>query len=81
MKKIPVKAGYVQLRGLFKYDRRDTGLAAGFYRQFGLLDNLKSVIVISPFAKRLDECKRENCTIEYVDGLLPVTKVKGEGSK
>jgi hypothetical protein len=23
--KIPVKAGYVQLRGLFKYDRRDTG--------------------------------------------------------
>lgn len=65
--------GYYAAVGTFSFDQRDRNLAPGFYRHFGVLKASPGVSGVRLMTDRLRECEEAGCTIEYAQGVAPMT--------
>ena len=65
--------GYYEIRGRFRYDTHDSGLASGIYKQSGRLYGIKMSRPPHGFKRG---CSPDWSGIEYLNGVVPIRRVK-----
>jgi hypothetical protein len=78
--KLPKVSGFVQLSGQFYVNSEVSDLAGGLYRSFGTIRKIKMMYRKTSVSEQLQQCAGEKCTLEYVDGVLPLT-IPADGSR